>query len=93
MCSKTIQEFFSGLPKLNSTSEDNDPIAKRKLISPVLDWEWYLIEGEEEEECFFGYVKGYFDEFGSITVRDLEEVQAYEDKSFEECPISIIINT
>lgn len=83
--------IFEGLPKLSSTSEEKDPIVKKKLLSPLLDWEWYLIEGDEEEGIFFAFVKGFFNEFGTVSLEELQNILAFEDKTFKECPVSKVM--
>lgn len=70
---ETLRQFlFDGsLPEYLSTQEEENPKCIKKVVSPINNWEWYIVEGSEDEEIFFGFVFGSFPEGGSFTLADL----------------------
>lgn len=68
------------LPKLYST--ENIPVEKKNVIckyfSPVGNWTWYVIEGEEQKNgdiLFWGYVKGHENEYGFFSLNQLNKIR------------------
>ena len=72
-------EIKNALPKLGAT-ETTPCEAKTfvcKFFNPMGDWTWLVAEGEEQEDgdwLFFGLVKGFEEEWGYFSLRELEGV-------------------
>lgn len=86
------------IPKLYATEHIamEDKIARVKLYSPVMGWEWYIIETDDGNYCF-GLVKGYETEFGYFTVSELMELRTvdgyavYQDYDFVACSVKELL--
>ena len=68
------------LPKLYST--ENISVEQKNVIckyfSPVGNWTWYVIEGEEQKNgdiLFWGYVKGHENEYGFFSLNQLNKIR------------------
>ena len=68
------QEIRNKLPKLGETDSQKDPIIQVKFFCPWNHWTWFAYEFDQED-IFFGYVKGDFDEFGTFSLSELESVK------------------
>ena len=66
------QEILDRLPKLGETSEQENPLAIVKFFYPDFSWTWYGIEFDGED-IFYGYVKGFENEFGTFSLKELME--------------------
>ena len=62
------------MPDLGDTSEESDPLLRVKLFDPAGSWTWYLSEFDGEDEAF-GYVQGFENEFGYISLNELALVR------------------
>jgi hypothetical protein len=60
------------LPKLGSTSEEENQIARVKFFYPDFEWTWYGIEFDGDD-IFYGLVSGFEEEFGSFQLSELME--------------------
>jgi hypothetical protein len=84
------------LPPLYSQEKEEDPIVFAHFFTPDSSWEWYITEGEQEEDdyIFFGLTVGDFQEWGYISLKELESVKGpwglpiERDRYFPECHIS-----
>ena len=47
-----------------------------KFFFPAADWTWFVTEGEQEGDdfVFFGFVKGFEEEWGYFTLKELENI-------------------
>ncbi len=47
-----------------------------KFFFPAADWTWFVTEGEQEGDdfVFFGFVKGFEEEWGYFTLNELEHI-------------------
>ena len=76
LLTKELEQRF---PKLNATEnkkpEDIEIIAK--FFDPCSSWSWYATEGNREGDdfIFFGFVRGFENELGNFSLRELEEVK------------------
>ncbi len=85
------EEIKATLPPLYSQSEKDPKDVKIviKFFDPVGSWTWFVTEGEktgeiikegafagEEDYKFFGYVKGFENEFGYFTLGELSTAKA-----------------
>ena len=71
------KELKKQLPKLNSQENKGDEaIVYIKFFHPASQWTWYVLEGEQKgtDYMFFGYVRGFEDEYGYFMLSELEEV-------------------
>lgn len=64
------KEIIKKLPKLGETSEQDNPLAVVKFFYPDFSWTWYGIEFDGED-IFYGYVKGFDNEFGTFSLKEL----------------------
>ena len=67
------QEIAKQIPALYSQEENTDPMVYVKFFTPWSIWTWYVTEFDGED-TFFGYVKGYEEEFGYFSLSELESV-------------------
>ena len=61
------------IPKLYDTENIpmEDKVAYVKYFNPINNWTWYGIEYDGEDR-FFGYVKGFVNEFGYFSLFELK---------------------
>jgi hypothetical protein len=77
LLTKELEQKF---PKLNATEnkkpEDVEIIAK--FFDPCGSWTWYATEGMREgnDFIFFGFVRGFENEFGNFGLKELESVKS-----------------
>ena len=72
------QEIRNQLPPISSQDQEKDPTVIVKFFCPWNHWSWYAYEFDEED-IFFGYVKGDFDEYGTFSLSELESVKGPMD--------------
>lgn len=89
------KEIAAKVPPLYGTEDEGDPTARVKLFSCVSGWTWYVTEYDPESGEAFGFVKGYADEWGYFSVREMESVNqshgfsvVERDERFEPVPVS-----
>lgn len=72
------KEIIDRLPALYATQTEKDPMAWVKFFTPDSCWTWYILEGEEKDDgnwLFFVYVEGIYEEYGYVTLRELENAR------------------
>ncbi len=88
------------LPELYATESQDDPIVLVKFFTPDSCWTWYILEGSEQENedwLLFAYVERMFNEFGYVSLRELENVRGplglkvERDITFAPTPISKVL--
>jgi len=90
------QEIKKRLPTLGSTANEKDPMVQVKFFTPDSNWTWYAYEFDTED-TFFGYVKGFENELGTFSLRELREVRGprglpiERDRYFKPCPLSEVM--
>jgi len=71
-------ELRQQIPKLYSqeTVKTADKIVYAKYFFPAADWTWFVTEGEDEGDdfVFFGFVKGFEEEWGYFTLNELQNI-------------------
>ena len=64
------------LPELHST--ENTPANEKsvlvKFFCPWNHWTWYGVEYAPEQELFYGYTKGHYNEWGYFSLAEMKEV-------------------
>lgn len=61
---------------LYSQEKEKDPMVVAKFFNPCGSQTWYITEYSPEEKIAFGYVTGMgFDEFGYISIEELEGIK------------------
>ncbi len=55
--------------------DKDDPLVIAKYFLPEGYWTWYATEYDPETGIFFGYVVGYFSEWGSFSLADLKSLR------------------
>ncbi len=75
------------IPRLYETEEESteEKTIYQRWLHPFMDWYWLIAEYDPEKELAFGMVHGFYDEWGYISVKELREVGAYEDRYWEPC--------
>ena len=73
------KELYEKMPKLGATSNkktEEIPIIC-KFFNPVGSWTWYVMEGQPEGDdfIFYGFVRGFENEFGTFSLKELESVK------------------
>jgi hypothetical protein len=65
------------------------PVEKKMIYQrwyhPFMDWYWLVAEYDAEKELAFGFVHGFFDEWGYISIRELLESGAELDRDWKPC--------
>jgi hypothetical protein len=69
------KEIIKTLPKLYSTENETDPVARVKLFTPDSNWSWYILEYDQENRSAFGYVCGFENELGYFSLDELEHIR------------------
>lgn len=68
------EEVAATAPPLYATEEEAEPIARVKLFSCFNGWTWLVTEYDPESGEAFGLVKGFEEEWGYFSIREMEEV-------------------
>lgn len=67
------QELKAKLPAIGGTNGNPKARAIIKFFSPYSNWKWYAFEYDPEEQMFWGLVKGFEDEWGYFSLKELDE--------------------
>ena len=71
-------ELRASIPKLYSQEKVSmqEKTVHAKFFFPAADWTWFVTEGENEADdfVFFGFVKGFAEEWGYFTLNELEAI-------------------
>jgi hypothetical protein len=71
-------ELRASIPKLYSQEKVSmqEKTVHAKFFFPAADWTWFVTEGEQEGDdfVFFGFVKGFEEEWGYFTLKELENI-------------------
>ena len=68
------QELRKQLPPIGATDNQTDPTVYVKFFCPWNHWSWFAYEFDQED-IFFGYVKGDFNEYGTFSLSELESIK------------------
>ena len=70
-------ELRARLPPMYSQEAEPEPWIYARFTMPGTGWDWYVMEGEAQEEdfLFFGFVRGQESEFGYFLLSELESVR------------------
>ncbi len=65
------------LPPLNAQADNPDPMIYAKFFTPDAGWTWYVSEGSPEGDdfIFFGFAVGFCGEWGSISLKELQDLR------------------
>ena len=68
------QKAWRDVPALNALGEipAAELVAHIHLFSPIINWDWYVLECDPDSEECFGIVNGYRIEFGNFNLHDLQ---------------------
>lgn len=82
------------VPPLYATDGEDDPIARVRLFSPG-GWVWLVTEYDPESGEAFGLVRGFEEEWGYFSIREMEALNRSKgfgvverDLHFEPKPVS-----
>ncbi len=67
------EEMLDEIPKLYTTENEIDPVARVKLFTPDSNWTWWILE-YDGSDLAFGLVKGFETELGYFSIGELESV-------------------
>ena len=59
------------------TVDDDEVVSENKVLrmwESASGWFWYQVEQEDEYGICFGYVQGFYDEWGSFAINELDEI-------------------
>lgn len=89
------REIAGTVPALYATEEVDDPIARVRLFSRLSGWTWLVTEYDPESGDAFGLVRGFEEEWGYFSIREMEELNRSRgfnvierDLYFEPKPVS-----
>jgi hypothetical protein len=93
------QELRQSLPALRSQETISDPIVHAKFFTPDSNWTWLVTEGSPEGDdfIFFGYVRGFEEEWGYFSLLELESARGplglpiERDLYFRPAPMSQVL--
>ena len=68
------QALKKQLPPLYSQENEEDPMVYVKFFCPWNQWTWFGYEFDQED-TFFGYVRGDENELGTFSLSELENVR------------------
>jgi len=84
------KELEEVLPKLYATENIKleEKILQVRYRSINSNWEWYLVEYDKDKKLAFGYIKGFENEWGYFSLKELEEINdeclsIIRDKTFQ----------
>jgi hypothetical protein len=70
------QSIRNQLPELYAQDgKGKDAIAYVKYFTPAGSWTWYGTEFDTASETFFGYVKGFSNELGYFTLKQIQDAK------------------
>ena len=72
------QKIKKQLPPLYATQDEKNPKIIAHFFSPMGKGDWYVIEGEEEDDgnyMFFGLVDLLCKEYGYFSLKELESIK------------------
>ena len=91
-------ELRARLPCLLSQEAEAEPWVYARFLLPGTQWQWYVLEGEPEDDdfLFFGFVFGLSDEFGHFRLSELESIrsllgQVERDEAFTEGKLTDVV--
>lgn len=62
------------IPKLGEQANVKDPIVYAKFFTPDSNWTWYILEFDGVDQMF-AYVKGFHNELGYVSLKELSSVR------------------
>ena len=69
------EETLNSLPRLHETESQRDKQLLLKLFTPWTYWAWYLAEYDPDHRVAFGWVQGFEDKWGYISIDELESLR------------------
>ncbi|MCT7405239.1 DUF2958 domain-containing protein [Aliarcobacter cryaerophilus] len=69
------KEIIKNLPPLYSTEHIKDPLVMCKFFTPDSSWSWYVIEFDEVNQIFYGYICGFENELGYFSLEEIESIK------------------
>lgn len=73
LMTKELEKRFAEVASQDGKGYDAIVIAK--YFHPAGSWTWYATEYDPKEKMFFGYVKGFEDEFGYFSLAEMESIK------------------
>lgn len=81
--------------QIGDQSETDNPLVIAKFFTPWSNWTWYATEFNPERGVFFGFVVGPFPEWGTFSLKELQEhkgkfgLKIERDTAFDDKPTPI----
>ena len=73
LLTKELRNKFPKLGETEGKNPENIPVIA-KFFDPTGSWTWYAIEFDGED-TFFGFVRGFEDELGYFSLKELASVK------------------
>lgn len=83
LMTKEIEQAFKKQGRCDRRKAENIKVIA-KYFSCYNGWTWYATEYDPKTKIFFGYVRGTFDELGSFSLTEFEEINAKKGYAFIE---------
>ena len=97
MCGLIPSSLQENIPDLYETEESLNPICHVKIFTPDSNFTWYIIElSKEDKDTCYGYVKGFDNELGYFSLKELKAIRGSlglsveRDLSFKPTPLADI---
>lgn len=90
------KDLLGTIPKLYETEDIDDPICHIKLFTPDANFTWYIIEVSIDKDHCYGYTKGFENELGYFSLKEIEDIKGplglsvEKDSSFKPTKLSEI---
>lgn len=87
-----IKDLLKNAAELYSQDGKGKKAVVYLVLEGINGWKWYITEYSKKENIAFGYVKGFEEEWGYISIEELEEniklanvyILSTEQKTLEE---------
>ena len=73
LLTKALEHRFAQIGRQEDKGED--ALILCKFFTPWSSWTWYATEYNPEDRCFFGYVEGFFPEWGYFSLDEMESAK------------------
>lgn len=89
-------ELLNVIPDLYETERSLNPICHIKLFTPDAQWNWFIIEIDQNKNLCYGYIEGLDCELGYFSLEEIKSIKGplglcvERDLSFKPTPLSIV---
>lgn len=72
LITKALEDRFD---EIGDQSQSDNPIIVAKFFNPCGNFTWYVTDYDKQTNICFGYVTGHFDEWGTFSIEELENLK------------------